>query len=85
MKYSTEERDYIRALAAKYGTNPFTGECHTEVVKVHKLHKFYSIMIPTEVAEKFLIPEEFLDEDSHDIIMIKPIDGDDNYIFFRRL
>lgn len=85
IKYSTEERDYIRMLATKYGTNPYTGECHVETVKVHKLPKFYSIMIPIEVAEKFLIPQEFLEEDTHDLLMVKPVDGDDNYIFFRRL
>lgn len=85
IKYNTEERDNLRRMAQIYGTNPFSGKCYTEEIKVHKMGGYYNILVPEKVAEKYLIPEEFLYEDTHTLLMIKPVDGDDNYIFFRRL
>lgn len=85
IKYNTEERDRLRKLAEIYGTNPFTGECYTEEVDIRKKGPIYYIYMHESVAEKFLIPQEFMDQADHKLLMIKPVDGDDNYIFFRRL
>jgi hypothetical protein len=85
MKYNTEERDHLRKMAHIYGTNPFNGKCYVEEVTMQKKGQVYYIYMHESVAEKYLIPQEFLDEHSHTLLMIKPVDGDDNYIFFRRL
>jgi hypothetical protein len=83
--FHIDERNEIHRLARKYGTDPHTGECYTEAVPCNKVGKTYRITIPESVAEKFLIPQEFIDQDEHILLMIKPVEIDGNYIFFRRL
>jgi len=103
MKYDTSERDKIRAIADKYGCSPFTGECYVEEVlcsievrkprgknKLKNPDSYYSIQVPIEIAEKFLLKEDFMEENERraraefTLFMIKPVEGDGNYIFFRR-
>jgi hypothetical protein len=83
--YRTDERSELHRLAKKFGTDPYTGECYTESVVCHKIGKTYHIVIPETIAEKFLIPQEFIEKDEHILLMIKPVEIDGNYIFFRRL
>ena len=87
MQFHTEERDHIRRLVEEYKCSPFTGKCHVDEVSFQKIGKLYHIILTEDQISEFKIKEDFAFESGKHqfMIMIKPTEEDNNYLFFRRV
>ena len=86
--FRTDERDILKKLTEKYKCSPFTGECYTDEVSIHKIKNLYHIILTEEQMQQF--GEDYIIEEPSKhyvlklLLMIKPTSDDNNYIFFRR-
>lgn len=98
--YHKEERDSLKRMAEKYRCSPFTGECYTDEVSIYRDSKtgLYHILLTEKQIQEFSIYEDHVYQETSGgqgirskgvnmhsfLVMIKPTEEDNNYIFFRR-